>query len=163
MKSQLGFANPWLLLGLAVAMALLAWRSYDFGYDKALGDLAKQQATARKQQIRDFNDNAAIDMTAAAEVEAERWQRILKNREAQHALELDIARRRPTPQCAAQCDLDATGLERLRERARALNGSGAPAQPAGGGGDRVPAAAGSGKRGVGVPAPLPRPGDGAVR
>jgi len=138
--------NPWLGIAVLVAFGLAAFGGYQHGYEKAVGDAAVKTQAAGERVVAEHNAGATVDARAVERAAAARWGKRLKDMEARHALELDLVRRKPLPECRAACDLDPDSLDLLRRRVREAND---PAQ-----------ALGSGLRAGGVPAPSGAPGRG---
>lgn len=140
--------NPWFGIAILVGFIVAAVGGYRHGYDKATGDVSKQNEKARVVVIENHNKLTEADVKAAQRAEARRWQKRLNEMEKRHALEQDLVRRQPPAECRSACDLDATSLELLRDSIREANNRSKTVDP-GSRGDEVPAPAGAGKRGVG--------------
>lgn len=129
--------NPWLILGLLIAMLAAIVRAYFYGYDVAVGDVAKEKNRQIVATITAHNSQARRDIAAARLSEQNRWKRRLADQQATTDLVADINRRKPSDPCKMECDLDSVSFDLLRQRINRAN-SPADQNPTGISADRVP-------------------------
>lgn len=156
--------NPWLIILVLLVWAASLAKAWHMGAEQEIGRAAAAAVVRTDKIIRQHNADVVIDMQAAAEAERARGQKLLRQQEGRHALELDIARtealRAQAAAAGGACAPGAAGLDDvslglLRDAVRRAN-AGPEAQPAGGGPGGVPAPAGAAGRGVGNHPPLAR-------
>jgi len=109
--------NPYFWLGLLLWTALVGAGSYLKGARNAENAARAAHATALEQTIKQANENAVIDMMAAAEAEAARHKTRVEFKDRVVTVE-KIIRENPQP---AECNIpdDAVGL--LNDITRAVN------------------------------------------